>query len=247
MLLVRGVLHDPLGVFTLSVAGSDVTVDASVGPTYLASPYPCQVRLVTNRGVWTIDLGIAKDRTAADDAELGDSLHQRQRLCAQIALTTIPFDELFAVPTGPVPPKEAFGVDRWLLARRLEVGGLAPESRVVLRQPPAAGRHAEGSQTDRGWRGRRDGLGPLRPSAACRGSGGACGARLDARRRDRSAARARRGGGHGRRRELACELRPRGQVDPDIRGCAGRSARARTHLILSRAKLINAQSSPKTG
>lgn len=127
------ILADPLGIFALSLVGSNVTVKASVTPAYLASPYPCQVRVVTNRGVRTIDLGTAQARTAKDDEDLSESLHQWKRFCGKIALTTIPFDELYEVPSGPEPPKETFGVDRWLLFRRLEVSGLVPQSRIVLR------------------------------------------------------------------------------------------------------------------
>jgi hypothetical protein len=126
--------HDPLGVFSLTeVTDTYLTVEARYEPAYSASPYDCVVRLVTNRGVRNINFGKAHDITPEEHTKQEGERRSWHQLCESLVLTTLPFDELFKVPTGPAPPVEIFGVDHWVLYRDLTIGGLAPNAVVTLR------------------------------------------------------------------------------------------------------------------
>jgi hypothetical protein len=128
------ILNDPLDVFSiLDIADDYLNVQAKPDPAYFANPYDCVVRLVTNRGVRNINFGIAHDATDQDRDKLQRDADEWRRFCEAITLTTLPFDELFKVPTGPAPPVEVFGVDHWILYRDLTISGLAPRTAIALR------------------------------------------------------------------------------------------------------------------
>ena len=128
------VINDPLHVFSILDSEPDyLNLQARSDPAYFVDPYDCVLRLVTNRGVRNINFGRAHEATDADHQELQRQESSWRRLCQAIVLTTLPFDELFKVPTRVGPPIETFGVDHWLLYRDLKISGLADDATIGLR------------------------------------------------------------------------------------------------------------------
>ncbi len=81
------VLDDPLHVFKVVLVGiSGASVRATVSDAYLAAPYPCKLRIVSNGGVRIIALAPAKDKTQADTAKLAEELELAKKLCQAFSI-----------------------------------------------------------------------------------------------------------------------------------------------------------------
>ncbi len=64
------VLSDPENEFMLTVSGNTVKITPRFKPSYTANPYPCRVRVITNRGVRTITLMPPVARTNEENEQL---------------------------------------------------------------------------------------------------------------------------------------------------------------------------------
>lgn len=60
------ILHDPEGEFAMTLGDNKITIEPRFKPGYVANPYPCRIRLITNRGVRTLTLAAP---TAIGNAE----------------------------------------------------------------------------------------------------------------------------------------------------------------------------------
>jgi hypothetical protein len=121
------VLDDPQQEFMLSVADGAVTIVPRFLPAYVANPYPCRVRVVTNRGVRTITLQPPVAKTAAEAATLDDA-----RLSAHLGCYY--WEEMFTpvekIKWRPDPP---FDRDRFVQFWQIAVRGLQQEEAIRVR------------------------------------------------------------------------------------------------------------------
>lgn len=82
------VLSDPAGEFTLEtsvITGSEVvTITPHFKPEYTANPYPCRVRLITNRGVRTLTFAPPAAITEVESEKVNTLLHSTKKLCAKL-------------------------------------------------------------------------------------------------------------------------------------------------------------------
>jgi hypothetical protein len=82
------VLEDPLHVFKITNVGAySTSLRAVVTNAYLANPYQCKLRIVSNGGVRMITLAPAKDITPQEKAKLQDEAQLAKKLCHAVSIT----------------------------------------------------------------------------------------------------------------------------------------------------------------
>lgn len=122
------VLDDPAHEFALTVNENDVTIVPRFTPAYQAAPYPCRVRVVTNRGVRTITLHAPAGLSDAEGKKL-----DAERLAAHVSCYYWEkvFTPIEKLRWRPDPP---FDAHRYMQFWQIVVRGLEPhESIRVLR------------------------------------------------------------------------------------------------------------------
>jgi len=118
------VLDDPEGEFALSINDTKITIVPRFKPSYLASPYPCRVRVVTNRGVRTITFQPALAKTAAEAEAL-----EQARLSAHAGCY---YWEKFFTPLEMIKwlPDPPFDRERYAQFWQIAVRGLQPDESI---------------------------------------------------------------------------------------------------------------------
>jgi hypothetical protein len=118
------ILSDPEGEFMLTVGENTVTIMPRFKPSYTANPYPCRVRVITNRGVRTITL---LPPVAITDAESQELETARLRAIASCYYWEKIFTPVEKVRWLPDPP---FGERRFVQFWQIVVRGMQPEDTI---------------------------------------------------------------------------------------------------------------------
>lgn len=118
------ILWDPEGEFSLTVDENTVTIAPHFKPSYRANPYPCRVRVITNRGVRTITLS---SPVAITDAESQVLETARLRAIASCYYWEKIFTPVEKVRWIPDPP---FGERQFIQFWQIVVRGMQPEDTI---------------------------------------------------------------------------------------------------------------------
>jgi hypothetical protein len=122
-------LSDPEGEFSLAVSEDSVTITPRFNPSYVANPYPCRIRIITNRGVRTITLLPPPAITDAKSQELDTALLRAISSCYYWEKD---FTSVEKLRWRPDPP---FGEDRFTQFWQIVVRGLQPENTIRVEGP----------------------------------------------------------------------------------------------------------------
>jgi len=118
------ILSDPEGEFTLTVSDNEITITPHFKQSYTANPYPCRVRLITNRGVRTITL---PPPVAITDMESQELKTARLRAIASCYYWEKIFTPVEKVRWIPDPP---FGERQFTQFWQIVVRGMQPEDTI---------------------------------------------------------------------------------------------------------------------
>jgi hypothetical protein len=121
------VLYDPEYEFVLTVTDGVVTIVPQFKPSYVANPYPCRVRVITNRGVRTITLAPPVAKTAREAEELEKARLRAHASCYYWEKVFTPVEKIKWLPDPPVD-RERF-VQFWQIAVR----GMQPDESIHVR------------------------------------------------------------------------------------------------------------------
>lgn len=69
-LCLARVLDDPLEEFAITIGDNELTILPRFKPGYVENPYPCRIRLITTRGVRTVNITPPQAQTAQETQEL---------------------------------------------------------------------------------------------------------------------------------------------------------------------------------
>lgn len=123
------VLADPEGEFTVTVNGNDVTIVPRFRPSYSANPYPCRVRVITNRGVRTITLEPPAAITDDESEDLQTGLVRATASCYFWEKTFTPIEKVRWIPDPP------FDEGRFIQFWQIVVRGMSPEETIQVGGP----------------------------------------------------------------------------------------------------------------
>ena len=119
------ILYDPEGEFAMSINDGVITIVPRFKPSYMASPYPCRVRVITNRGVRTITLHPAVTKTAAEAKKLDEARLAAHMGCYYWEKMFTPIEKVKWLP-DPAP----FERDRFAQFWQIAVRGLQQEDSI---------------------------------------------------------------------------------------------------------------------
>jgi hypothetical protein len=118
------ILADPEGEFAFTVTENEVIITPRYKPSYVAAPYPCRVRVVTNRGVRTITLAPPAALTVAEKEVLDTALLRATASCFYWERR---FTAIEKVRWLIDPP---FGDRRFVHLWQIVVRGMQPQEKV---------------------------------------------------------------------------------------------------------------------
>lgn len=121
------VLDDPLGVYAnITHDAYFINISPNLTPAYLANPYPCKLRLVTNGGIRIITLAPAKQITDAESKAIGFEAIKAKASC-YLAISPLPWS-IGKYIWLPDPPPDYDIAQIW----QVVVSELGPQDRVEL-------------------------------------------------------------------------------------------------------------------
>ncbi len=123
------ILHDPQGEFAMTLGDNTVTIEPRFKPGYLADPYPCRVRLITNRGVRTLTLAAPAGITPEQQEQLETARLSAHMGCFYWERLHTPVEKIRWLPDPP------FDAGRYLQFWQVVVRGLQPEEAIRVEAP----------------------------------------------------------------------------------------------------------------
>lgn len=126
------ILSDPEGEFTLTVDENTVTIVSHSKPSYRANPYPCRVRVITNRGVRTLTLQPPVAITDEESQELEVARHRAIASCYYWEKIHTPIERVRWLPDPP------FDAHRFVQFWQIVVRGMQAEETIRVERPDSA-------------------------------------------------------------------------------------------------------------
>jgi hypothetical protein len=94
-------IDDPQQEFVLTRDDNTITIVPQFKPAYVAAPYPCKVRVITNRGVRTITLAPPLAKTASESEELETARLSAHMGCYYWEKMFTPIEKIKWLPDPP--------------------------------------------------------------------------------------------------------------------------------------------------
>ena len=118
------ILSDPAKEFALSFNDGEISITPRFKPAYTANPYPCRVRVITNRGVRTITLTPPAAITDVENQQLETARLRAVASCYYWEKLFTPVEKVHWIPDPPLGEREF--IQFWQVAVR----GLQPEETI---------------------------------------------------------------------------------------------------------------------
>jgi hypothetical protein len=126
------VLSDPEREFSIGVSENTVTIVPGFKPSYTAHPYPCRMRVITNRGVRTITLPPPAAIGAAESHQLEDERLSAHLSCYYWEKIFTPIEKIKWLPDPP------FRRERFVQFWQIAVKGMQPHESIHIETPAGA-------------------------------------------------------------------------------------------------------------
>lgn len=124
------ILYDPLKEFKLTREDNSITIAPAFKPAYVADPYPCKVRLITNRGVRIITLNPPREITQAETDHLEETRMRAIASCYHWERHHTPVEKVHWL-VDPPPFEIAQSFQFW----QVVVRGMQPEETIHVTLP----------------------------------------------------------------------------------------------------------------
>lgn len=118
------ILDDPLGEFALTLGDNELTITPKFKPEYVGSPYPCRIRLITTRGVRTLNIAPPQAQTAQETENLEAAGLRAIASCYSWEKHFTPKEKIQWLIDPPA------GLKNYLQLWKIDLSKLRPEDRI---------------------------------------------------------------------------------------------------------------------
>ncbi len=126
------ILDDPHGEFAMTLGDNKITIEPRFKPAYVADPYPCRIRLITNRGVRTLTLAAPTAITDVEQEQLESGRLSAHLGCFYWERLHSPMERIHWLPDPP------FEVGRTVQFWQIVAQGIQPGEEIRVESPSGA-------------------------------------------------------------------------------------------------------------